>query len=221
MLKIISKLFFNNNNKFAIGVSGGVDSISCAHFLAKKFKNRCVFFHANNDFVSGDKIAKEKVIEFANELGITAYYFDSHKKYEKGKSKEDWARKERFFAFNCLAKESSIKDIVLCHHLNDAVSSHLFNVFRGKESHFPIPMETQFEHYRVFRPFLLNEKQDFIKYADKYNLNKYVVYDELNDDMNLARNFISRAIIPIIHSKVQFNLNKVVKKKILDKIYFG
>jgi tRNA(Ile)-lysidine synthetase-like protein len=206
------------NDKFAIAVSGGVDSIAAAHSLIhkRKYDGRIVIFHVNNNLLSCDQLAELAVKKFCNEFKIKLFVDYTKDKYTKG-SKEEWARKQRFEGFGRLSIESGIKNVILCHHLNDAVSSHLFNVFRGKESHFPLPLKTDFSGYTVFRPFLLNTKQDFIYHANKYYLDNYIVPDTLNNDLSLSRNFINNAVVPLIHSKQHFNLEKIVKKKILEK----
>ena len=43
-------------------------------------------------------------------------------------------------------------------------------------------------------------------------IENYVVEDELNNDLGLTRNFIREEVLPLIHTKKHFNLNKVVKK---------
>lgn len=219
-LEIIKQII--PDNYFYVAVSGGVDSIVCAHFLQnhKLYKDRFSIVHVNNQLTESDDIAAKSVGEFAKEIKchIKVYTTDKDKALNIKGSKEDWARKERHCAYSKIVPWGKI--VILCHHLDDAITSHLFNVLRGKESHFPIPLITHFHNlgFSVSRPFVLNEKKVLRNYADKHNLNKFIIEDDLNSDNNLVRNFLGKEVLPLIHSKKHFNLNKVVKKKILNRI---
>jgi tRNA(Ile)-lysidine synthase TilS/MesJ len=112
--------------------------------------------------------------------------------------------------------------------LNDAVTSYLWRCFKGEASYNPIPFTTSFDSFNLYRPFLLASKKELKEYAYKTYpvIENYVVEDELNNDLGLTRNFIREEVLPLIHTKKHFNLNKVVKrivernlKKFLDEKY--
>jgi len=216
-IQLIKKLI--PNGKLALGVSGGIDSVACLHFLSKNKENRnnIAVFHTNNKLVPGDDLSEKKVRELCKKLGISCHVFTSINKYVSG-SKEAWARGERHLGFEKLSLETDISNILLCHHLDDAVNSWIFNILRGHENYFPIPLQTSFKSYVVYRPFLLNKKEILEKYINKNDLAGYVSHDILNDDINLSRNFIGKKIVPLILSRKQFGVYKVVLSKILNKV---
>jgi tRNA(Ile)-lysidine synthase len=103
-------------------------------------------------------------------------------------------------------------DIVLCHHLNDAVESYIMNMLRGCPEYIPIPTITQLDDssYSIRHPFLLSPKENMMSYANSQKLNGYVIEDETNQDSKYRRNWIRNEVAPMFE---KFGLEKIVKKK--------
>jgi tRNA(Ile)-lysidine synthase len=120
---------------------------------------------------------------------------------------EDVLRKQRLKFFSSLNK-----DIILCHHLNDAVESYLMNTLKGCPEYIPIPIITKFHdnNFNIIRPFLKTKKKDIESYVINNNLYDFVVEDPTNNDNKYRRNLIRNSILPSLD---KFGLEKVVLKK--------
>ena len=90
------------------------------------------------------------------------------------------------------------------------------NCFAGHPEYLPIPLETVFGKTKVIRPFILNSKEEINFFIKKHNLTQFVAEDPLNFDLTRRRNWIRMSLLPEI--KLRTNVEKVVKKRYLDKI---
>jgi tRNA(Ile)-lysidine synthase len=215
MVNIIKKLVPRNKH-FAIGVSGGSDSLSSLlYFRNRGYNISC--WHINNHLIDQDELAEKSVREFCEKHLIPCSVYSCVNKYQKG-SKEAFCREERHLGFAELSKISNIKDLVLAHTLTDAKTSYLFDCLRGFTNRQPIPLITKFVNYTVYRPFLLTTKKQLSDYLMGNFAWKYVVEDELNSDLTLTRNFLNKQVIPLIESKRHLQLDKIVSKRIREKI---
>ena len=215
MIKSINQLL--PRKIFAVVVSGGEDSIAAAHYLKTFTKKEIIIFHVNNHFIPQDDKTEKSVISFGVKYCIPVFVHHTTDKYTKG-SKEAWARKERHIGFESLSKKTGIDSIILAHTLTDAKTSYLFDAIRGFTNRMPIPLSTQFNNYKVIRPFLLILKEVLVKYAQKNKLTGFIIDDELNCNFELTRNFLEQSVIPLIESKRHLQITNVVAKKIRAKI---
>ena len=108
---------------------------------------------------------------------------------------------------------------ITAHHLDDCTESYLLNCIRGKEGFLPIPFHTDLDNNNnINRPFLFNRKKDFIVYAEKYDLLKYVAEDETNFQVRGSRrNLLRNQIIPILERE-NVGLQTIVKKKMTERL---
>jgi tRNA(Ile)-lysidine synthase TilS/MesJ len=94
----------------------------------------------------------------------------------------------------------------------------MLNVLRGKEGFLPIPFITEVGTNLVVHPFLFTKKKDFIEYAEKNDLAKYVVEDETNKvTKGSRRNFIRNEVMPLIQRE-KMGLDTIVKKKMQERL---
>lgn len=123
----------------------------------------------------------------------------------KGESKEEFWRNERYSWLNEVAGKMPI---VTCHHLGDAVEGYIFSALNGN------PKVISSVNGMVFRPFLLNSKEELISWCIRHKV-KWLE-DESNKDTNFPRNRIRHNIVPEA-LLVNPGLAKVVKKKIMEQ----
>jgi len=212
MIKLKKILDVSKPHYFA--VSGGVDSIAACHFLMSKAKRLDItilyFNHALSDL---NNKMEESVIRFAEEKNNGKVLIVKRTgEFESGKSLEMACHDKRFEAFGGLDKP-----VILAHHLNDCVESYLMNCFKGKNC-VPVPIKTKInDKVSLLRPFMLTLKSDFVEYANKFDLNKYVVEDITNYDPTICkRNWIRNKLIPAMMEEYDtYPLNGVVRKKML------
>ena len=209
-MQVIKKLI--PKKEFILMLSCGWDSMASAIY----FKNRgykFVAFHFNGNFIHQDAITARSVTDFCWNNQISLIVESGVNNYTKG-SKENYCRQSRYKALSKTCKEFDLHDVVTAHNLNDCVTSYVWRCLKGEASYNPIPFETHFDSFKLSRPFLLTSKNELKEYARKaYSvIENYVVEDDLNKDLSLTRNFIREKVLPLIHTKKHFNLNKVVKK---------
>lgn len=202
----------NKNQPNYVAVSGGVDSIAAAYYLACIRRFPIIVVHFNHNYQDANDAMENTVRKFCNDLDIKIIVG----KAKSGLKNESEFRNERikFFFENC-----SNRTLVTAHHLNDFVESYLINCFRGNPEYFPIPIETEFENgNRIIHPFLLKPKTFFQNIVKDYEIEKYIVDDPTNYvSKGSRRNMIRNKIIPILNEE-QIGLEKICKKKILQKI---
>lgn len=210
----------------AVAVSMGVDSVSAAYFLSRKRYVHLI--HVNHGTAMADYY-ESKFIKFVEYLRTNSdkvsWSVKSAEKLKGDKPSEQYLREIRY---NLLDEEMScilnnvnyIDQLVVCHHLNDCVESYLMNCFNGNPDYSPIPKITiRGQHkgtrngYSVIRPFLKTEKANFIAYANKHNLNEFVVEDSTNYDISYTRNWLRNELIPQIEVRYP-GIKTVVRKKI-------
>lgn len=193
------------DGSFYVAVSGGVDSIAGVDLLHRFNPGRVKIFHYNHNLRERNHTMQAAVEAYAEYRNIPLVI--SIRGSDIGDS-EAALRVDRMDAYKALNS-----DIVVCHHLDDAVESYIMRMIEGNPEYVPIPTQTFFtnSNNRIFRPFLRTYKQDFIDYVDKKNLDVYVVEDETNYDSSYCRrNYIRNEVVPKFKG---MGLPKVVLKK--------
>lgn len=187
-----------------VAVSGGIDSVVACHLL-HRLGYPISIVHFNHNLRQQNEKMVDAACGLAHFLGVEFSLGIRKQEIDPTKSEEAELRKVRLNFFDEVGG-----DIVLAHHLDDAVESYLFNTFRGCPEHIPIPPVTQLNHARLVRPFLNATKDDFIDYARRNDLDKWVIVDETNADTKYRRNKIRHEIVPRLQ---EFGLRKIVRKK--------
>ena len=226
---------WNKEDKIAIALSGGVDSIVLFHLLVTEYKDsykELVVFHINHglreesyeeaEFV--EKFVKDFDVKFyKEELNMSDLERDSHT------SEEMLARELRYQAFNKMAKLEGVTKLLTAHHKNDQVENILMRLLTGRsiDHSLAIQEEVEMAGLTVYRPLLNSLKAELEEYARKNNLHFYV--DATNFDTDYTRNNIRHNIVPLLNdinsgsfdNLINFanyyqNINNNLKKAILS-----
>ena len=226
---------WNKEDKIAIALSGGVDSIVLFHLLVTEYKDsykELVVFHINHglreesyeeaEFV--EKFVKDFDVKFyKEELNMSDLERDSHT------SEEMLARELRYQAFNKMAKLEGVTKLLTAHHKNDQVENILMRLLTGRsiDHSLAICEEIEMAGLTVYRPLLNSLKAELEEYARKNNLHFYV--DATNFDTDYTRNNIRHNIVPLLNdinsgsfdNLINFanyyqNINNNLKKAILS-----
>lgn len=203
MINVDTKLI--PTGKFYVAVSGGVDSIAAVDLLNRFNPGQVKIFHYNHRLRSQNDDMEQAVLKYAEDRMIPIVI---NSRPQTVGSSEAELREDRMNAYKALNS-----DVVVCHHLDDAVESYIMRMIEGNPEYVPIPTQTSFSETndRIWRPFLKTRKEDFIKYATFRNLMKYVVEDETNNESTYCRrNFIRNEVVPKFSG---MGLPKVVLKK--------
>ena len=227
---------WNKEDKIAIALSGGVDSIVLFHLLVTEYKDsykQLVVFHINHglreesyeeaEFV--EKFVKDFDVKFyKEELNMSDLERDSHT------SEEMLARELRYQAFNKMAKLEGVTKLLTAHHKNDQVENILMRLLTGRsiDHSLAICEEIEMTSLTIYRPLLNCLKAELEEYAKEKNLHYYV--DVTNFDTDYTRNNIRHNIVPLLNdinsssfdNLINFanyyqNINNNLKKTILSK----
>ena len=185
-------IIFNNIKKqsFAIGVSGGADSLCLAYFskmYTSEFKNRM------EALIIDHKLRKEshkealKVRKTLKEKGIQSKILDWKGKVPKRNIQRN-ARNIRYslIADYCLRK--NIKYLIVAHHMDDQIENFFIRLFRGSGLTGLSSMSESFEYnnkLKIIRPFLSFKKKDLENLTLNY-FNSYIS-DPSNEDEKYLR----------------------------------
>lgn len=201
--------------------SSGVDSIAATHYILSKHKDKIRYqvLHFNHKLRPQNDLMQESVVRFMMEkFPSHIYYTPSRTKHA---STEAELREERL---NYIRSVFHHNVIITAHHLDDCVESYLMNCFRGHTDYLPIPFWSEIKGNDLYttntmvHPFLFTKKQDFINYAIKNDLMKYVVEDETNKvTKGSRRNLIRNEIIPILQRE-EMGIDTIVKKKLKQRL---
>lgn len=226
---------WNKEDKIAIALSGGVDSIVLFHLLVTEYKDsykELVVFHINHglrqesyeeaEFV--EKFVKDFDVKFyKEELNMLDIERDSHT------SEEMLARELRYQAFNKMAKLEGVTKLLTAHHKNDQVENILMRLLTGRsiDHSLAICEEIEMAGLTIYRPLLNSLKAELEEYAKEKNLHYYV--DATNFDTDYTRNNIRHNIVPLLNdinsgsfdNLINFanyyqNINNNLKKAILS-----
>ena len=226
---------WNKEDKIAIALSGGVDSIVLFHLLVTEYKDsykELVVFHINHglreesyeeaEFV--EKFVKDFDVKFyKEELNMSDIERDSHT------SEEMLARELRYQAFNKMAKLEGVTKLLTAHHKNDQVENILMMLLTGRsiDHSLAICEEIEMAGLTIYRPLLNSLKAELEEYAKEKNLHYYV--DATNFDTDYTRNNIRHNIVPLLNdinsgsfdNLINFanyyqNINNNLKKAILS-----
>ena len=226
---------WNKEDKIAIALSGGVDSIVLFHLLVTEYKDsykELVVFHINHglrqesyeeaEFV--EKFVKDFDVKFyKEELNMLDIERDSHT------SEEMLARELRYQAFNKMAKLEGVTKLLTAHHKNDQVENILMRLLTGRsiDHSLAICEEVEMAGLTIYRPLLNSLKAELEEYAKENNLHYYV--DATNFDTDYTRNNIRHNIVPLLNdinsgsfdNLINFanyyqNINNNLKKAILS-----
>lgn len=226
---------WNKEDKIAIALSGGVDSIVLFHLLVTEYKDsykELVVFHINHglreesyeeaEFV--EKFVKDFDVKFyKEELNMSDLERDSHT------SEEMLARELRYQAFNKMAKSEGVTKLLTAHHKNDKVENILMRLLTGRsiDHSLAICEEIEMAGLTIYRPLLNSLKAELEEYAKEKNLHYYV--DATNFDTDYTRNNIRHNIVPLLNdinsgsfdNLINFanyyqNINNNLKKAILS-----
>lgn len=184
-------------------ISGGVDSISAAHFLRKKHSLQLYHFHHGTS--QADEMM-DAVSRFAHDFKLDLIIHKTEKKLYK--EAEFRAERIKFLVdgnFNA----------IVAHHLGDAAESYWLQAMQGKAWKIPMKISNALGGSTIYRPFLTTPKSKFINYIEKNGLEKYVVEDKTNyDEKSNMRGWLRTKMFPLLKEK-QIGVERVVLKKYL------
>jgi len=181
------KVFPDIPKKFTLLVSGGVDSVVACVWLKKVYRKEFEVLHFNHNIQESNRFMESSVLSLCKDLNINISVIFKPK---GGDVSENSLRAWRL---------SNLKSIggnfITAHHMGDVKENYLSNCIKGHGGHVPIAKHTDLNSYtKVYHPFLLTNKDDFVEYAKNEKLRRYIVEDPTNTSMCHTRNWIRKMI---------------------------
>ena len=194
MIKVLGQI---PKGEFGVACSGGIDSMAILDFLVKgRYNPHVIYFNHNTEH---GQEAEKFITDYCNqkELRLTIGRTDLVVTANKEKVWSD-LRYEFFSEFDF--------PIMTCHHLDDCVETYIFSCLRGFQSVIP------YSKKNIIRPFLLNDKSNFIDWCQKNSVP--YIEDESNDCLDYSRNRIRHNIVPesmIVNPGLKSVVRKMIK----------
>ena len=174
-----------SDQKLAVAVSGGVDSVCLLCWIAQLRKD-VVCLHVNHGLRANADIETEYVKDLCNKLGVSCQIF-----YWKGEKPvaglEAAAREARYKLMTDFCIENGIDAILVAHHADDQIETFLMNLGRGSGLYGLSAMRpvSWRNGVKIVRPLLKVHRAELKKYCDDNGI-KYFM-DEMNDDPHYTR----------------------------------
>ena len=202
--KTMNKL--NPKLKYALAVSGGVDSMVMLHRFATIFACSNLFVVTVNHGIRAEAADDcQFVADYCKKLGVECRvvnvdvptYCKEHKV-----SIETGARILRYQVFDSLDADY----VYLAHNADDNAETVLMHILRGSGAKGASGMRQMNGKY--FRPMIEWTREQILQYAAEHNV-PYVA-DSTNDDTTYTRNFIRHKVMPLLEE-----LNPSAKQNIV------
>lgn len=187
--------------KLYVACSGGVDSVAIAAILSE-WRDVTLLHFSHTDHAAAQEL--EVVANLAYHLDvplITSYQTQDQK---AGNAEAQW-RNARYAWFHNLDMP-----VATGHTLNDAVEWYLMTCLRGRGEFMPV------ENKNVFRPFLLTEKSELLKYAMQRGL---IWWDDpTNHDPEFGLRSRVRNRLVSVAEDCEPGLKNMVRRRLIEKI---
>ncbi len=197
---------FARNKRYALAVSGGVDSMVMLDMLAHSEKIRDFFVVTVNHCIRPDAESDCRfVADYCDKLGVECRIFRVDVPAyaaERKLSTETAARILRYRVFDGLDCDY----VCLAHNADDNAETVLMHIIRGSGAKGASGIRQKSGRY--IRPLLQLTRAEIERYAREHDVP--FVNDSTNDDTRYARNFIRHKVMPLLEE-----LNPAVKQNIL------
>ena len=179
--------------KYAVGLSGGVDSVALLHLCAEHgLRPRAI--HINHNMQEASAAFEQAARQICSGLGVPLTVLSGSLDPDPSRPQsEEAARDLRRSLFASELSEN--ETLLLGHHLNDQAETFIFRAFRGSQP-FGLasiaPTSLLPSGQRIFRPLLETSREQILDYAKSRNL--FWVEDPTNDSPAYSRNLIRKAM---------------------------
>lgn len=201
MLKIMGQLPQEN---IGLALSGGIDSMTVAHFLLEGRKDFTAF-HFDHGTEHGAE-AEEFVYQWCQDNNVPliqeSLTANHEKMFEEMKcSRQEFYRNMRYKFFNSFPKYN----IIMAHHLDDVLETWLFSTIHGQGKVIP------YRRDHIIRPFLKTAREDIVDYAKRHDVQW--IDDPSNNETDYMRNYIRHELVPRVEH-VNPGIRKMLRRKL-------
>ncbi len=208
----------NINNKFAVAISGGPDSLSLA-FLSKCLsiinKKKAKFYIVNHNLRKGSLLEAKLVTSKLKKFGINCKILNWHGK-KPTKNIQSIARNARYNILRKECKKNKINQILIGHQIDDVYENFILRLLRGSGlkglTSFDKVSKYKINDIEILRPLINVEKKDLI-FLSKKVFNFFV-----NDPSNLNENFKRIRVRNLLEKLEKEGLDKAKLKLTINNL---
>lgn len=201
-MNINLKTLIKPNEKIAVALSGGKDSMCLLHYLLSEkdhFGFSVMAINVEHGIRGNSSLSDSAFVKDYCEkqcVPLLSYSVDCKKiAKEKKLSLEQAGRLLRYEIFFNALKDKKCDKVATAHHLSDNVESVLLNLFRGTGISGVSGITDNFSD-KIIRPLLSVSEDEIKTYVEKNNIP--FVTDETNLSDDYTRNFLRLNVIPKI-----------------------
>lgn len=174
--------------RYVVAVSGGVDSVSLLHALARQPGLRLTVAHFDHG-IRADSAEDRKLVQKLSKDFKLPFVF-----YEGGLgagTSEDAARTARYDFLRQVQNSAGADALVTAHHQDDVLETAILNILRGTGRK---GLSSLADTPNLRRPMLHVSKADVRQYAAEQGL----VWreDSTNQDTTILRNYVRHVLLP-------------------------
>jgi len=181
MNSLLNLNLFQNNKKYLLACSGGIDSIALFHLLNE---NSIEFDVATINYNFREESIKEVklVSELCKSSNKNFYLYEN--KQNISSNLENVARDIRYDFFDKIMSENNYNALITAHNLNDKVEWFLMQFTKGAGiSELTGISEVSYRNeYKLLKPLLYTERTDIEKYLSDNNYKAF--HDKSNFDLS-------------------------------------
>ena len=195
---------FENNPHFAVGVSGGPDSMALVYLLntwLKEKKGKLTALIFDHGIRNNSREEANEVKNILKEMEVNSFIIKAQK-YKTIKKNMAQARDNRFEGLINYCKNNNILHLFLGHHFDDNLETYLIRKLNGSnlEGLGSISLINYFYKIQILRPLLNINKQSIINFNKNNNIK--FLKDPSNDDIKFTRVKVRN----FLKNKLNYNL---------------
>ncbi len=186
------------HKKVLIAVSGGADSMACAHYFIsqrEKFKlSEIALIHMNHGLRGDESNADTQLVaSFAYSNEIKCYQKTINGLSYSGASLENWLREQRYSFFEHVIQENNYDFCMTAHNLNDLAESFIMRIERGVGFE-GLECIRLLRDKTYLRPLLGTSRKTIETYIQSNTIP--FREDQSNSDLAFKRNVIRHSALP-------------------------
>ena len=214
---------FPPGQRYLVGVSGGMDSVTLLHWLLASGYRRLIVCHLNHHLRGRSSSADARLVKrLAETSGLVCEIGNADVRQlsaEHHESLETAARAARYSFFAAVARRRRCRTVFLGHHADDLVETFLMNLFRGAGLRGQRGMQLVSQRVvdktqlRIVRPLLGVSRTEIDAYATAHRLK--FRDDASNEDVAHLRNRVRHRVIPMLQREFGRDIQTTVRRAAL------
>lgn len=224
VMAMLDETLLDKNEKYIVGVSGGVDSMALLDMLIKR-DYHIVVLHMNYHFRNDSDIDEKLVFDYCQKHHIDFYVEHGQcEDYQNGNF-EMKAREMRYNFYHQIGEKLGINKVILAHHFNDYIETVIMQLQRNNiQGYLGIKEVSYVQNMHIIRPLLKVTKERLQQYC----LDHHVMYhdDYTNFDLKYTRNRIRHQDInhydidDLYHKAVEHNQKYFHRIESLKDVFY-